>query len=211
MNIIDEIKKRINIVDLATEFGLQPTKKDFVYSIYKEEKNRSLKLYPETNSFYCFATGRGGDVINFYKDYYKIDIKDAINVACKAQKGWARLPWDQRASVFLKAADLLSTKYRARINAATVLAQSKTCHQAEIDAACELADFLRFNVYFAQKIYEQQPIHSPFGQWNRSEARGLEGFVFAIAPFNFTAISVNLAAAPALMGCSVLWKPAPSA
>jgi len=85
MNIIDEIKKRINIVDLATEFGLQPTKKDFVYSIYKEEKNRSLKLYPETNSFYCFATGRGGDVINFYKDYYKIDIKDAINeLAVKA-------------------------------------------------------------------------------------------------------------------------------
>ncbi len=109
----------------------------------------------------------------------------------------------------MKAAELLAGKYRAVINAATMLGQSKTCHQAEIDASCELIDFFRFNVAFAERIYSEQP-QSARGIWNRSEVRGLEGFIYAIAPFNFTSIAVNLPAAPALMGCSVLWKPAPT-
>ena len=131
----------------------------------------------------------------------------AIEASLKARKHWANLPWEDRAAVFLKAADLLATKYRAPMNASTMLGQSKTVFQAEIDAACELIDFFRFNVHFAEQIYRQQPISAP-GQWNRIAARGLEGFVYAIAPFNFTSISVNLAATPALMGCSVIWKPA---
>ena len=135
----------------------------------------------------------------------------AIEGSLAAQKEWNRLPWQERAGVFLKAADLLCTKYRQQMNAATMLGQSKTCFQSEIDAVCELADFFRFNAAFAQEIYEQQPLYSPKGQWNRMSHRGLEGFVFAIAPFNFTSISLNLACAPALMGCSVLWKPAPTA
>ena len=139
------------------------------------------------------------------------DISKAIDTALTARKEWAALPWEERAAVFLKAADLISGKYRQKMNAATMLGQSKTCYQAEIEAACELADFLRFNAYFAQKIYEEQPMHSPSGQWNRSVARPIEGFVFAIAPFNFTAISLNLACAPAIMGCSVLLKPSHTA
>jgi 1-pyrroline-5-carboxylate dehydrogenase len=134
------------------------------------------------------------------------EAKMAIEASAKARKHWANLPWEDRAAVFLKAADLLTTKYRPIMNAATMLGQSKNVFQAEIDAACELIDFFRFNVHFAEQIYRQQPF-SPAGQWNRLAARGLEGFVYAIAPFNFTSISINLAAAPALMGCSVLWKP----
>jgi len=146
-----------------------------------------------------------------YQEAEEKDVVAAIDVACKAGKIWSKMPWEERASVFLKAADLLSTKYRQKMNAATMLAQSKTCFQSEIDAVCELADFFRFNARFAQEIYEEQPVHSPFGQWNRTVSRGLEGFVFAVGPFNFTSISLNLACAPALMGCSVLWKPAPAA
>lgn len=141
----------------------------------------------------------------------KEHIQQAIDSALVARQQWASLPWSERAAVFLKAADLITSKYRYKINAATMLGQSKTCYQAEIEAACELADFLRFNAYFAQNIYAEQPLHSPRGQWNRSEVRPLEGFVFAIAPFNFTAISLNLACAPALMGCTVVWKPSPTA
>lgn len=152
-----------------------------------------------------------GHVIGKYRNATAEDVKNAIGAALEARKAWAKLPWQNRASVFLKAADLLTTSYRERLNASTMLGQSKTAHQAEIEAACELADFLRFNAYYAQKIYEDQPLYSPKGQWNRVEARGLEGFVFAVGPFNFTAISVNVAAAPALMGCAVVWKPSPTA
>ncbi len=134
------------------------------------------------------------------------EAKMAIDACAKSRKQWASLPWEDRAAVFLKAADLLTTKYRPLMNAATMLGQSKNIFQAEIDAAVELIDFFRFNVHFAEQIYRTQPI-SPAGQWNRLSARGLEGFVYAIAPFNFTSISINLAAAPALMGCAVLWKP----
>lgn len=139
------------------------------------------------------------------------DIEHAIKSSIEARKEWAALPWADRAAVFLKAADLICGKYRTQMVAATMLGQSKTCYQSEIEAACELADFLRFNAYFAERIYEDQPMHSPVGNWNQSSARPLEGFVFAIAPFNFTAISLNLACAPALMGCGVLWKPSPTA
>ncbi len=134
-------------------------------------------------------------------------IKGAIDASCRAANDWSRFPWQERAAIFLKAADLLATKYRFAINAQTMVSQSKTVVQAEIDAACELIDFFRFNAFYMERIYSEQPLHSPRGQWNRSEARGLEGFVLAIGPFNFTSISVNLATAPAMMGCGVVWKP----
>ena len=133
-------------------------------------------------------------------------VNKAIDSAMAAREEWANLPWEQRAAVFLKAADLLAGPFRDRINAATMLAQSKNCMQAEIDAACELIDFFRFNVAYMQQIYTDQP-GSNAGMWNRLEYRGLEGFIFAITPFNFTAISGNLPAAPAMMGNTVVWKP----
>jgi 1-pyrroline-5-carboxylate dehydrogenase len=134
-------------------------------------------------------------------------VKAAIDAALKARPAWAALPWNERAAIFLKAADLLAGPFRAKINAATMLAQSKNVFQAEIDAACELIDFLRFNAHFMQEIQSVQP-DSQDGIWNRMEYRGLEGFVFAITPFNFTAIAANLCAAPALMGNVIVWKPA---
>lgn len=139
------------------------------------------------------------------------ELRTAIDQAVAVQRTWTEMAFADRAAIFLKAADLLAGKYRYDVAALTMLGQGKTCHQAEIDAVCELVDFLRFNVYFASKIQKIQPLHSSPGIWNYSEMRGLEGFVFAVAPFNFTAISANLAAAPALMGCSVVWKPAPTA
>ncbi len=137
-------------------------------------------------------------------------IDAAIAAAVEAQHDWARWPFEDRAAVFLKAADLLAGSWRARINAATMLGQSETAFQAEIDSACELIDFLRFNVHFAERIYREQPESSP-GMWNRLDHRPLEGFVYAITPFNFTAIGGNLPTAPALMGNTVVWKPAASA
>lgn len=133
----------------------------------------------------------------------------AIDAAMAAREAWANLPWDQRASVFLKAADLLAGPFRDKMNAATMLAQSKNVFQAEIDAACELIDFFRFNVQYMTQIYREQPESLP-GMWNRLEYRPLEGFVFAITPFNFTSICANLCAAPAMMGNVVVWKPAES-
>jgi 1-pyrroline-5-carboxylate dehydrogenase len=134
-------------------------------------------------------------------------VHQAITAALEARRGWQELDWDHRASIFLKAADLVSGPYRAKLNAATMLGQSKNVFQAEIDAACEMADFLRFNVEFMVDIYQQQPI-SDKGVWNRMEQRPLEGFVYAITPFNFTSIAGNLPSAPALMGNVVVWKPA---
>jgi 1-pyrroline-5-carboxylate dehydrogenase len=129
----------------------------------------------------------------------------AIDAALEASKSWAKMPWEHRAAIFLRAADLLSGPYRARMNAATMLGQSKTVHQAEIDAACELADFFRFNVKYMTEIYSQQP-ESDKGIWNRVEYRPLEGFVYALTPFNFTSIAGNLQTAPAMMGNVVVWK-----
>ena len=136
----------------------------------------------------------------------KAQVQEAIANALQAKEKWAAMPFEQRASIFLKAADLIAGPYRAKINAATMLAQSKTIHQAEIDAACEFIDFLRFNVQFAQEIYAEQPL-SDKGIWNRLSYRPLEGFIYAISPFNFTAIAGNLSAAPALMGNTIVWKP----
>lgn len=136
-------------------------------------------------------------------------VQQAIDAAMAAKNEWANLPWEQRASIFLKAADLLAGPFRARVNAATMLAQSKNVFQAEIDAACELIDFFRFNVQYLTQIYSEQPESLP-GMWNRLEYRPLEGFVFALTPFNFTSIAANLCAAPAMMGNVVVWKPADS-
>jgi 1-pyrroline-5-carboxylate dehydrogenase len=137
-------------------------------------------------------------------------IDAAVNAAVEAQRDWSHWRLEDRAAVFLKAADLLATRWRQRINAATMLGQSKTAFQAEIDSACELIDFLRFNVYYAERIYAEQPNSVP-GAWNRLDHRPLEGLVYAITPFNFTAIGGNLPTAPALMGNAVVWKPAHSA
>lgn len=131
----------------------------------------------------------------------------AIEAALKVRSKWQSLTWDHRAAIFLKAADLISGPYRAKLNAATMLGQSKNVYQAEIDAACEMADFLRFNVHFMNEIYHEQPISS-HGVWNKMEWRPLEGFVYAVTPFNFTSIAGNLPSAPALMGNVVVWKPA---
>lgn len=136
-------------------------------------------------------------------------VKKAIDAALKARKKWANMSWEHRISIFLKAADLLAGPYRDQLNAATMLAQSKNAFQAEIDSACELIDFLKFNAYYMQQIYSEQP-NPDQNVWNRLEYRPLEGFVFAITPFNFTAIAGNLPAAPAMMGNVVVWKPSDS-
>lgn len=145
-------------------------------------------------------------ILGYYYQGNASHVLEAINAALSAREAWQELPWDSRAAIFLKAADLVSGKYRSRINAATMLGQSKNIFQAEIDAACEFADFLRYNVQFMVEIYNEQP-YSPPGQWNRMEWRPLEGFVYAISPFNFTSIAANLTAAPAMMGNVVVWKP----
>ena len=136
-------------------------------------------------------------------------VEEAIATALEARKSWSQMPWEQRAGIFLKAAELIAGPYRAKINAATMIAQSKTIHQAEIDAACELIDFLRFNVQFMTDIYMEQP-ESTSDAWNRVEYRPLEGFTYAVTPFNFTAIAGNLPACMALMGNVVVWKPSDS-
>ena len=135
------------------------------------------------------------------------DVNDAIAASQKAAPTWRAMPFAERAAIFLRAAELLAGRRRAQINAACMLGQSKTCYQAEIDAVCELVDFWRFNVAFAEQIYQEQPESAP-GIWNRTDHRPLEGFVFAVTPFNFLSIALNLPTAPALMGNTVLWKPA---
>jgi 1-pyrroline-5-carboxylate dehydrogenase len=134
-------------------------------------------------------------------------VAEAIEAASKAKAGWAATPWEERAAVFLRVGELLAGPWRDPINASTMLGQSKTVHQAEIDSACETIDFMRFNAHFAERVYSEQPQSSP-GVWNRLEHRPLDGYVFAISPFNFTSIAANLASAPALLGNTVVWKPA---
>ena len=146
-------------------------------------------------------------ILAHYHEGDKSHVEQAINASLAAKELWANLSWENRASIFLKAADLLAGPYRSKINAATMLGQSKNAFQAEIDAACELIDFIRFNVHFMGEIYSEQPISSP-GVWNRMEYRPLEGFVFALTPFNFTAIAGNLPTSAAMMGNTVVWKPA---
>lgn len=144
--------------------------------------------------------------LGYYHKGNKQHVDDAINSCLKARAEWANLPWEQRASIFLKAADLLAGPYRDKINAATMIGQSKNAMQAEIDSACEAIDFLRFNVQFMTELYSEQPV-SDVGIWNRAEYRPLEGFTYAITPFNFTAISLNLPTSMAMMGNVVVWKP----
>ena len=138
------------------------------------------------------------------------EVKKAVAAAMAAHHDWSRMEWEDRASIFLKAADLLAGPWRQVVNASTMLGQSKTAQQAEIDAAAEMVDFFRFNVHYAEKIYAEQPLSDP-GMWNRSQYRALEGFVYAITPFNFTSIGGNLSSSPALMGNTVVWKPARTA
>jgi 1-pyrroline-5-carboxylate dehydrogenase len=145
-------------------------------------------------------------VVGTYHRAGEKEVRLAINAALKARKEWSQMKWEQRAGIFLKAAELIAGPYRARINAATMINQSKTIFQAEIDAACELIDFLRFNVQFMTEIYAEQP-ESTSGAWNRLEYRPLEGFVYCVSPFNFTAIAGNLPASAALMGNVCVWKP----
>lgn len=146
-------------------------------------------------------------VLGYYHDGDRSHVEQAIQAALNARDLWSNMAWEHRASIFLKAAELLAGPYRYKINAATMLGQSKNAFQAEIDSACELIDFLRFNVYFMSQIYQEQPQSSP-GVWNRIEYRPLEGFTFALTPFNFTAIAGNLPSSMAMMGNTVVWKPA---
>ena len=145
-------------------------------------------------------------IVGQYHTAEKLHVESAISSALAAKEAWSNVSWMERASIFLKAAELLAGPYRARMNAATMIAQSKNVHQAEIDAACEMIDFFRFNVQYMTDIFKDQPASAP-GIWNRVEYRPLEGFVYAITPFNFTSIAANLVAAPALMGNVVVWKP----
>jgi 1-pyrroline-5-carboxylate dehydrogenase len=163
------------------------------------------------NTADCIEPHNHMHVIGKYHKCGEKEIDLAIQAAVKASRDWEQMSFYHRSAIFLRAAELLSTKYRYLLNAATMLGQSKNAFQAEIDSACELIDFWRFNPYYAQKIYEQQPLISPKGEWNFSEYRALEGFVFAITPFNFTSIAGNLPTAPALMGNTVVWKPSGTA
>ena len=161
---------------------------------------KTVEIRPPHDHKHVLATYHEGEASH---------VQAAIDAALGAKAAWENMPWEQRAAIFLKAADLLAGPYRARLNAATMLGQSKNAYQAEIDAACEFIDFLRFNVHFMTEIYAEQP-QSGKGVWNRVEYRPLEGFIFAITPFNFTAIAGNLCASAAMMGNVVVWKPAPT-
>ncbi len=158
----------------------------------------------------CVMPHDHGHVLGHYHLADDEHVEMAIEAARQAWQSWSEMAWEDRAAVLWKAGELLAGPWRDTLNAATMLCQSKTVYQAEIDSACELIDFLRFNAYFMQQIVTEQPMYSPYPTWNRSEYRALEGFVFAITPFNFTAIGGNLPTSPAVMGNTVLWKPASS-
>jgi 1-pyrroline-5-carboxylate dehydrogenase len=191
--------------------------RDLVLKTYQEMYNSQIEVSMYINGQHI-TTGKTATmspphdhqhVVGTYHLAEKIHIETAIQTALEAREQWANLPWEQRAAIFLKAAELIAGPYRAKINAATMIAQSKTIHQAEIDAACELVDFLRFNVQFMTDIYQDQP-ESTNEAWNRVEYRPLEGFTYAVTPFNFTAIAGNLPSCMALMGNVVVWKPSDS-
>jgi 1-pyrroline-5-carboxylate dehydrogenase len=187
----DELKKQIrdyreNLIDIPMFIGGKEVRTGELVEIHPPHDHQHL--------------------LGHYHQGGENEVRKAVDAALRARETWASLPWEERASVFLKAADLLSGPYRLKINAATMLGQSKNIYQAEIDAACELTDFLRFNVKFMTDLYKYQP-YSPPGVWNRMEWRPLEGFVFALTPFNFTSIAGNLPTAPAILGNVVVWKP----
>lgn len=191
--------------------------RDAVLQAYKEMYNSSIdvplyingKDVKTGNTRTMSPPHEHKHVVGTYHLAEKKHIDDAISSALEARKTWSQVPWEQRAGIFLKAAELIAGPYRARINAATMIAQSKTVHQAEIDAACEFIDFLRFNVQYMTEIYADQP-KSTSDTWNRVEYRPLEGFTYAVTPFNFTAIAGNLPSCMALMGNVVVWKPSDS-
>ena len=192
--------------------------RDSLIAALKELSDRDVELTMTIGGHQRMAAGARigvvqphdhGSVLGTTGQADAADVQAAIDAALSAAPAWRELPFDERAAVFLRAAHLLATTWRDRLNAATMLGQSKTVQQAEIDSACELIDFLRFNVHFARQLLEQQPL-SDAGVWNRSDYRPLEGFVLAITPFNFTAIAGNLPTAPALMGNVVVWKPSPT-
>ncbi|MEA2103769.1 MAG: L-glutamate gamma-semialdehyde dehydrogenase [Candidatus Cloacimonadota bacterium] len=192
--------------------------KKFIKEKIQELKNKKIEI-PIIIGGKEIKTGNMGeckiphDLSHSLGKYHKAgekEVKMAIESAMKVSEKWANMPWEDRIAIFQRAAELLATKYRPLINAATMLTQSKNIFQAEIDSACELIDFFRFNSYYAMQIYERQPNSSP-GVWNSLQHRSLEGFVFAVTPFNFTSIAGNLPSAPAIMGNVVLWKPASSA
>lgn len=191
--------------------------RDAVLQAYKEMYNSSIdvplyingKDVKTGNTRTMSPPHEHKHVVGTYHLAEKKHIDDAISSALEARKTWSQVPWEQRAGIFLKAAELIAGPYRARINAATMIAQSKTVHQAEIDAACEFIDFLRFNVQYMTEIYADQP-KSTSDTWNRLEYRPLEGFTYAVTPFNFTAIAGNLPSCMALMGNVVVWKPSDS-
>ncbi|GAB4335194.1 MAG: L-glutamate gamma-semialdehyde dehydrogenase [Calditrichia bacterium] len=159
----------------------------------------------------CVMPHNHQHVLGTYHMAGEKEVQMAIEAALEARKQWAAMPWQDRVAIFMRAAELLAGPWRDTLNAATMLGQSKNVFQAEIDSACELVDFFRFNSYYAMQIFEQQPPHNPMGTWNRMEYRPLEGFVFAVTPFNFTSIAGNLPSAPAIVGNVALWKPASSA
>lgn len=188
--------------------------KEAVLTAYKKMYNETIEVPLEING-QPVTTGdlapmspphAHKHILGHYHKASSKEVEQAISGALAARNQWSKMPWESRAAIFLKAADLIAGPYRAQINAATMLAQSKTIHQAEIDAACEFIDFLRFNVAYMQEIYHQQP-ESDHGIWNRLTYRPLEGFIYAVTPFNFTAISGNLPASAAMMGNVVVWKP----
>ena len=191
--------------------------RDEVLKAYKEMYNSTIDVplyingkHIETGDTATMAPPHDHKhALGVYHKAEKKHIEDAIKGSLEARKKWAAMPWENRAAIFLRAAELIAGPYRAKINAATMLAQSKNIFQAEIDSACELIDFLRFNVQYMTEIYSEQP-ESTSAAWNRLEYRPLEGFVYAITPFNFTAIAGNLPASAALMGNVVLWKPSDS-
>ena len=188
IEVLNEYRKMYNSnIDIPMYIG---DKKVFT----KDKRN----LVPPHDHRHIIGTANYGEEKN---------VEDAIAAAMKAQKNWSNMSWEHRASIFLKAADLLAGPFRSKLNAATMIGQSKNVMQAEIDAACELIDFFKFNVQYMSQLYKEQP-DSQTGMWNRLEHRPLEGFIFALTPFNFTSICANLCAAPAMLGNVLIWKPA---
>lgn len=214
-NAFFEIREPENEVSYSYAPG-SPERENLKKEI-KRLKNQEVEI-PAIIGGKEVKTGNQQDVVMPHDHSHKLgtvhlcgkkEVNEAVEAALEARKKWSAMHWQKRAAVFLKAADLLTGPYRYTVNAATMLGQSKTPHQSEIDAIAELADFFRFNAYYLQEIYKDQP-YSPEGMWNRMEYRALEGFVFAVTPFNFTSIGGNLPTAPVLCGNVALWKPATS-
>jgi len=209
------VPKAVN--EPVKSYAVGSKERELVASTYKEMWNSKIEvpLYigdqeiKTGNTRNMSAPHDHKHIVGTYHLAEKSHITQAIDNALETRKKWASMSWENRAAIFLKAAELIAGPYRARINAATMIAQSKTIHQAEIDAACELIDFLRFNVEYMTQIYSEQP-GSDSSTWNRLEHRPLEGFVYAVTPFNFTAIAANLPASAAMMGNVVVWKPSDS-